>query len=173
MKHRIWQQQLSRHRTELLLAMTLVLACGWLNSADATEVYKWTDEKGVVHFGDSPPPSNGSLKIEVEDVYQPGTTGAYPSAPQGTDAASAESPESPKSAAQQRREDIAKSRQERREAQVEAEELCARHRKRLEQMEPARRVMYKNEAGEEIRMDDDLRIGLIEESRDYIAKNCR
>jgi hypothetical protein len=39
-------------------------------------------------------------------------------------------------------------------------------------MEPARRVYYKDENGQEVRMDDNQRMSLIEESRNYIAENC-
>jgi hypothetical protein len=67
---------------------------------------------------------------------------------------------------------MSKEREERREAQAEADRMCALHRQRLEQMEPARRVFYTDEAGESVRMDDDRRMGLIEESKEFIAKNC-
>jgi len=50
--------------------------------------------------------------------------------------------------------------------------MCQKHRKRLTQMEPARRVFYTNEQGESVRMDDDLRMDLIEEDRSYINENC-
>jgi hypothetical protein len=39
-------------------------------------------------------------------------------------------------------------------------------------MEPARRVFYTNEQGESVRMDDDERMALIEESRAFLAENC-
>jgi hypothetical protein len=46
------------------------------------------------------------------------------------------------------------------------------HRQRLEQLEPARRVFYTDETGESVRMDDDQRLALIEESRAFLDENC-
>lgn len=144
----------------------------------ATEVYTWTDEDGIVHFSDSPPENGEPRTITVEGAYKPGTTGAYPvpaasAETEATAAADAESTEEPPlTAAQQRREDMARGRQERQEAQQEIDRMCGLHRQRLAQMEPARRVFYTNEAGEQVRMDDDERMGMIEESRSFVEKNC-
>lgn len=160
----------------MVVVLTLFLTGGWFNVAGATEVYTWTDKDGVVHFSDTPPRNDSGRVIDIENAYSPGTTGAdQPQAESGVPASPAAvgDPEAPKSAAQQRREQIAKNRKDRREAMAEQDRMCEKHRKRLEQMEPARRVFYRNEKGEEVRMDDDLRVGLIEESKEYIAKNCR
>jgi len=172
-----WKKEPGVYRTEILLILVALASCAWLNTAAATEVYSWTDENGTVNFSDRPPANSGSQIIDVEDAYRPGTTGAYPLTGDNTDAPSAPaeagSTGETLSAAQQRREEIAKEREERREEQAEKEQMCGKHRKRLEQMEPARRVFYVNERGEEVRMDDDRRMKLIEESKDYIATNCK
>jgi hypothetical protein len=154
-------------------ALLLVLVMTLAGSAGATEVYTWTDENGVVHYSDSPRASGQMEALEVEEIYRPGSSDAY--------ALPADSAASPPSAgaepdtasvAQQRREEIAKGRAERRAEQAETEQLCARHRQRLEQMEPARRVMYTDEQGETVRMDDDQRMALIDESKAFLRKNC-
>jgi hypothetical protein len=179
MKREFGRQGFTRRSFGLLaiLAIGLVYAC---SSMAATEVYTWTDDNGVVHYGDSPPEAGESKKINVEEAYRPGTAGAYPgdddkqppSPPQAGEDAREEAGESVHSAAEQRREKIAKDRKERREEQAETARMCERHRKRLEQMEPARRVFYTNEQGESVRMDDNQRIALIEEDKEYIQKNC-
>ena len=156
-------------RTEILLILATGFAWASISSVAATEVFTWTDQDGIVHFSDTPLPNAESQKIEVE--------GASPSseAPAASTAASSQPPagESPQSAAQQRREQIAEDRQERREAKAEIDQLCAKHRQRLAQMEPGRRrVFYTNEKGESVRMDDDQRMGLIKEDKEFIAKNC-
>ena len=47
------------------LALTLVLLAG---SASATaQLYRWTDEKGKVHFGDTPPPA-GARDVSKKDL---------------------------------------------------------------------------------------------------------
>ena len=156
-------------------ALLLLLAMTWAGSATATEVYTWTDENGVVHYSDSPRASGQMEALEVEEIYRPGSKDAYatpadPTPSESVPAAAAESDTA--SAAQQRREQIAKDRAERRAEQAETERLCARHRQRLEQMEPARRVLYTDEQGETVRMDDDQRMALIDESKDFLRKNC-
>ena len=67
---------------------------------------------------------------------------------------------------------MAEVRKERREAQAEIDLMCQKHSKRVEQIEPYRRVYYTNEQGERERMDDNLRVELVDESKAYIAENC-
>jgi hypothetical protein len=161
-------RQASR-RCALLLVLTLACA----GSTAATEVYTWTDENGVVHYSDSPRASGQMKAVEIEEIYRPGSLDAYatPTDP-ASPAPAADAEADTASVAQQRRDKIAKERAERREEQAQAEQLCARHRQRLEQMEPARRVMYTDEQGETVRMDDDQRMALIDESKAFLRENC-
>lgn len=176
MKHHFEILYFSSRRASLglLLCVLAVACCG---NAGATEVYTWTDENGIVHFSDAPPGSGRAKTLQVEEIYRPGSTDAYAKPVEAPAAATAEAdaamPDSPQSAAQARREQIAKDRAERQQAEAEAERLCALHRQRLEQMEPARRVFYTDAEGESVRMDDDRRMALIDESKDYLAKHCR
>jgi hypothetical protein len=142
----------------------------------AAEVYTWTDENGVLHFSDTPRADGQSETIEAEEVYRPGTTDAYapPADAAADDAAAADvASEKPVSAAAVRREEQAREREQRREAQAELDRLCAQHRQRLEQMEPARRVFYTDASGETVRLDDEKRVGLVEESKAFLAENCQ
>jgi len=157
-----------KNRLKIVCVPALIFACASSANALATEVYTWTDEDGVVHYSDLPSDSAEAREIDVPEVYRPGTVEPVKPGSKGQ----SESEDSPLSAAQQRRERIAKEREERREAKAETEQMCARHRQRLEQMEPARRVFYTDESGESVRMDDDQRMELIKEDKDYIAKNC-
>jgi Domain of unknown function (DUF4124) len=164
------------YRTEILIILATGFASAWISSAAATEVYTWTDQDGIVHYSDTPLSNAASQKIEVEGAYRPGTSGADPASTEPTAGAatSSQTPdgENPQSAAQQRREQIAENREERREAKAENDQLCAKHRQRLTQMEPARRVFYTNEKGESVRMDDDQRMELIKDDKEFIDKNC-
>jgi hypothetical protein len=163
-------------RTKILLILATGFAWAWISSVAATEVYTWTDQDGIVHYSDSPLSGGESLKIKIGGTYRPGTTGAYPpsEAPAASAAVSSQAGagESPQSAAQRRREQIAEDREERREAKAEIDQMCAKHRQRLTQMEPARRVFYTNEKGESVRMDDGPRMEMIKEDKEFIAKNC-
>ena len=156
------------YRTEILLMLATGFASAWISSAAATEVYTWTDQDGIVHYSDTPQTNIAAQKIEVEgaDPTAAGPTAGAATSSQTPDA------ESPQSAAEQRREQIAENREERREAKAENDQLCAKHRQRLTQMEPARRVFYTDEKGESVRMDDDQRMELIKEDKDFVAKNC-
>jgi len=153
---------------KLLCLLAGLIGSTGLPVAFATDVFTWTDEDGVVHYSDLPPEDVNSEQIDVPGLYKPGTVETTT----GATADQAEPGATPQSAAQQTRERIMEDRQERRTAREEIEQLCARHRTRLAQMEPARRVFFTNEAGESVRMDDDQRMGLIEESKEFIAKNC-
>lgn len=163
------------------LTTILVLACCLASvSAYSNEIYRWTDENGVVHFGDRPPDGQATQTINVPQFQQAESddSTATPDEPetlptdQMANANPGEEEPVPLTAAQARREKMAKDRQERMEAQAEIDTMCKKHSKRVEQMEPYRRVFYTNEQGESVRMNDDLRIQLVEESKSYIADNC-
>jgi hypothetical protein len=156
-------------KTSILLCLLATFSgSAGLSVSFATDVYTWTDEDGIIHYSDLPPGDGDSEQISVQGVYKPGTL--EPPEPATEDQAAPG--ETPQSAAQQKRERMAEEREERRGAREQTEQMCARHRSRLAQMEPARRIFYTNEAGENVRMDDDQRMELIEESKEFIAKNC-
>jgi len=171
------KQGIDKQRSTLVVV--LIAAVIWTCSSGlmATEVYTWTDENGVKHFSDSKPQSGESETLQVEEVYRPGTTGAYPvsteSAVTPAGVSPGETPEEPLSAAEERRQNLALERDKRRTAQAENDILCAQHRQVVEQMEPHRRVFYTDENGETVRMDDVKRVNAVQESKDFIAKNCK
>ncbi|MEJ2384711.1 MAG: DUF4124 domain-containing protein [Xanthomonadales bacterium] len=158
----------SNNRLAQLLAGCAALACiTFGGGAEATEIHRWVDADGVVHFSDVRPASTPSSTLEIADP-EPAAASSATNANAAADAA-----ETPLSAAEQRRQAM----RERREAQAaerqETEFWCDKHRTRLEQMEPARRVFYTDENGEQVRMDDDMRMGLIEESKTFLSENCQ
>ncbi len=159
----------------LAAGLAAVISC----TAAATEIHTWTDEQGVTHFSDAPRSEGESRTIEVEEIYRPGTADAYAAqaepgaAAEAAAADSAPAAESAASVAQERRERLAQQRAEQRETQAELEKLCGLHRDRLERVEPARRVMYTDESGELVRLDDDQRLALVDESRSFLQENCR
>ena len=148
----------------------MAMVCLLAGNAAADEIYRWVDENGVIHFSDLKPGAAESETIQVEGG--PGGV-SYSEPVAGSTQPDVDADEAqPMSAAQQRREAIADARKAQREKQAETDRLCERHRARLEQMEPARRVYYRDEQGNEIRMDDTQRVTLVEESRNYITENC-
>jgi len=166
-------KQLKRNDNANLLTAVLVLAAGLASvSVLANEIYRWTDENGVVHFGDRPPEGQQTQAIHVPESQPSDTSDSGSTADEQESPPSAEEEAVPLTAAQARREKMAEDRKERREAQAEIDLMCQKHSKRVEQIEPYRRVYYTNEQGESVRMDDDLRIELVDESKAYIAENC-
>lgn len=175
MIHGFWKQGSQKSRVAyLLIAATGLAAC--INTAAAAEVYTWTDKDGITHFSDRPPASGNAETMEIEDSDIPAPPASATSAPHNTEnvtgSETAAPQEQPLTAAQQRRQQLAKEREDRREAQGKVDILCGKHRQRLAQVEPARRVFYTDDSGQSVRMDDDMRIALVQESKDFIAKNC-
>jgi len=145
--------------------LCIALAAGWIPNALAErEIHVWTDENGVRYYAEIPPANTETETVKTD-----------PAPPQHTaDAASvaaATSKDNP-SAAERERSAIAEARRKQQELQVDIAAQCARHQKRLDQMLPARRVYYRDENGNEVRMDDVQRVTLIEESRQFVSKNC-
>lgn len=167
----------AQQRTTILISILVLGSICWLNTGISAEVYTWTDQAGVVHFSDLPPLTENARVMEVEDVYRPGSSGAYPAAEGTTAAPSVEDDnpmtENPATLAQQRRAQLAKDREARKEKMAETAEMCKKYEQLLARLEPARRVFYTNEQGEQVRMDDNERVERITESKDYIAKNCK
>jgi Domain of unknown function (DUF4124) len=171
-----------RHRGAVAWIVGCALVLGG-SPLGAAEVYTWTDENGVQHFSDRPRADGQSETIEAEEAYRPGTADAYAAPAETAGAAETAEPatsaeagpaaEEPLSAAAARREEQARKREERRAEQAELDRLCAQHRQRLEQVEPSRRVFYTDASGETVRLDDEQRVGLVEESKAFLAKNCQ
>ena len=151
---------------------TLVMATNVY--AQSSGIYTWTDENGTVHFSDMQPENRAAQRIEIS------ARAGFVKPPNGTldpeddSATTQEQDEEPVlTPAQQRRKEMEEAREARQIEQAEAQRWCDRHRKRLIEMEPARRVYTYDENGQQVRMDDDRRIALIEESRSYLSENCQ
>jgi hypothetical protein len=80
-------------RTALLVALAVSLAGG---SASATELYKWTDKNGVVHYSDAPPPKGDEaaqrLRLNGTESPKNEAAEAKPAEPEKADAKPAEAP---------------------------------------------------------------------------------
>lgn len=146
----------------ILLATAALIAAG-AGYAQQKEMYQWTDEHGVVHFSDSPPPGR-----EV----------APQALPQGDPPASADNPErdaavAPSSSvAQQRREEIAQKSRDAKAEQTAMATRCSAWQAEVARLEPSRRVYFTNEQGETERMDDVVRTDRVAELKALIEQNC-
>lgn len=64
----------SRPGSFALLAMATFM---WASGSDAADIYKWTDEKGVVHYSNTPPPKGASATVLDESKGKVSVVPAY------------------------------------------------------------------------------------------------
>ena len=151
--------------------MAVLAAAITMAATDATakdEVYRWVDDKGVVHFGDRPPEKTDA---EAIDLRESDSTGVQPST---NPAATADAlDEAEPSYAQQKREARAEHRKEAAESQAAIDAGCQQRREIVAQLEPSTRVMVRGEDGEVYRLDDNERLKALDEAKAYIAEKCR
>ena len=152
-----------------LLPLALLWVCVSSTALAAAEIYTWTDENGVKHYSDQPSsPTSQAQAVEAEEAYRPGSVEVKPPTVETADGA-----EEALTPAQARRAKLRGEREEMAASREEVDRLCGLHRERLEKLEPARRAFYVDDTGETVRLDDDMRIGLIQESRDFLDENCK
>jgi hypothetical protein len=151
------------HKTRLLIVLLVGAGIIGATGLQAKEMYRWTDENGVVHYTDRKPPA----QVDYETSHVPDPNPAPGAAP-----AAVPADEGEPNFAQQRREEIAQKKREARETGAQREAECAAWRAEVDRLEPNRRVFFTNEDGETERMDDVERVNRVAELKQQIAKNC-
>ena len=163
------------------LSLVICLSVPVLSQGSEKEMYRWTDENGVVHFTDERPPGQNVEVIPIPSSDEKGIGVSNTPAPSGDGeaaevaaevAAEDEAMEEALSPGEERRREMAQRREKILEARAENEKECAAKRAEVEQLEPARRVYFTNEQGEVERMDDQERVDKVAEAKSYIAANC-
>ena len=145
-----------------ILVASLLLSTTNVTAKD--EIYRWVDENGVVHFGARADAQANAELVEIQkapDIAQP-----------EPGSASTEPAEAQPSYAQQLREERARNRKLSADRQQEIFGLCERHRQIVAKLEPMPRVIVQNEDGTVERMDDNVRLEKLGESKAFIAENC-
>lgn len=152
------------------LALTLIAQA----APAATQVYRWMDHKGVVHYGDRPPEGVEATLVGVKpNTVQIASPEPASRPPTGDEAADPQAGEAAPSYAEQSRLDRA---ERRRQQQEEAHRLaaeCAVMQRQKDWVEPSPRVIVEDEEGNPRRLDDDERLKLLEEANAFLEKNCR
>jgi hypothetical protein len=73
--------RLAAPRLALLCGVAAFAASAWLSASADTEVYKWVDPQGRIHYSDRPPPSEGKLlSMEAAASARPHVAAPSPSA---------------------------------------------------------------------------------------------
>ena len=146
----------------LSLIVMLCFAAGHPADAQAKELYRWTDENGVVHFADTKP---AGQEVETQSIPQE-------QAPQGDNPYQQGSAATGPSLGEQRREEIAQRNDAAQASRAISEAECAAWQAEVDRLEPTRRVFLTNAQGETERMDDVVRANRVAELKAQIARNC-
>lgn len=150
--------------------LSVLLVCLTAPSLALSEIYRWVDENGVVHYSEVPPPSDQDA--ETHDLpATPEEVTEIPSAGIDFDGEGAVESDAG-AAADMRRQQLAESREQRRAEQAELARVCDQAMARLEKIEPNRRVYFTNEEGETERMDDEERASEVSTLRAFLEANC-
>ena len=155
-----------------VLFATLLLSAA--DSLAKDEVYRWVDENGVVHFGDRADGQAGAEQVDIQ-VSRDNSSSPYPTTESADPVQQAEpqpEPEPEPSYAQQRRDERAAKRQEAREKQEAIAARCEQSRQRVAKLEPTPRVLVRHEDGTVDRLDDNRRLEILAEAKNYIAEYC-
>lgn len=133
-------------------------------AADAQGLYKWVDEKGVVHYSDTPPPGKGGQKLKTPS--QPPLDGA--SSPQRSRSWQEQLEES-----NERRHQAEKAEQQRQKAAKEVAQKCLRARNALASLKRERPLYRSTKEGERAYIDDAERQRLTEDWQKQADAHCR
>jgi len=152
-------------KTTMILALALLLT-GLLftGQIQAQDYYKWTDDRGVTHYGSQPPKQfiNNAIRVRVDA-----------STPSGADVA--------QSKINARTEQLENKTESSNTAKEEAEkkqneanlENCAIYKKNLLLMTQNNRIRGKNAEGEVIILSAEAKKTKMQAAESYIAEYCK
>ncbi len=147
------------------LAALVVMAVTASSGAMASDIYKWTDENGTVHYGDRPTGDASEQRLAM--TYQRSTAGSVERQVKAHNDRMAARDEAQAAAGAEA--------QEADEARAEAEakqQRCEKYRSQLETMLQARRLYREDENGERQYLDDEQRQEARTKAEELIAENC-
>lgn len=156
--------QRTRKQIIFAIAATLLAAVG-SNAAQASEIYRYVDANGEVHYGDRPSgePSEERLAISSRPT-SPAQVQARVSPPTNTTAVDQATPEQEKAAELTRA-------QKRAQAKLQ-EEKCQKYREQLETYVTSRRLYREDDKGERVYLDDNEVQEARSKMEEMIVKDC-
>jgi len=149
---------------KLVIATASMLALIAANGALASDIYKWTDEDGNVHYGDRP---DGVQPVRVAIVSQP-TDPARVSA-------TVEARSQSRAVKKEEEEAAAAAGPSKEELQAEAAERaqkCNTYKAQMQQLVTSRRLYREDENGERIYLDEEETIAARERVENQITEFC-
>lgn len=137
-------------------------------SGVASEVYRYTDENGTVHYGDRPTGEADEQQVAI--VSRPTDPVAVQQRYQARYGESDDSSGSSEESAQE--EERKPTRAELKAAEAQRAADCEQYRARLERFESARRLYRESEGGERYYMTDDEILETRTKARELVDKTC-
>ena len=153
---------MNRHRTIAALAASALLAAA-APTALGGDIYAWTDENGVVHYGDRP--SGAASERVVHVVTQRGE------APRTQPSTPARAPAANPTAATAAEE--GPTEEELRAQAQERAEKCEMFKQRLQTYLTARRLYREDESGERVYLSDDEILAARARVQEQIVEYCQ
>lgn len=150
----------------VIVFITIVLMVSGISSNTVLaneDIYRWVDKDGVVHFGNRSDAAADAEPVKIRKSPEVSTVEPEQFA---------DPPGQSPSYAQQLRDERAKHKKDQAAIKAELDKECAWHRQVLASLEPRPRVLVEQEDGTVVRMDDNERVERIQNSKDFIAKNC-
>lgn len=152
---------MTRLRQLLVVSITALLASGL---AVASEIYKWTDDEGNVHYVDRPTGQPDETRL---DIYSARTDNSAVQARvqqrrQSRAAADQVASEAPD---EMRKEEL-------RAAQQERQEQCQKYRARLEKYLQSQRLYKEDQSGERVYLDEDETLAARTRVEEQIKEYC-
>jgi hypothetical protein len=153
---------MNRHRSTAVLAALAALVVA-APAALGGDVYTWTDENGVVHYGDRPTgvPSERVIHVATERSPAPRTPAPAPRSQAAPATAAAATPAT---------EEL--SEEERRAQEKERAEKCEAAKQRLQTYLTARRLYRQDENGERVYLSDEEILAARAKAQEQIVELC-
>ena len=147
-----------------VIAFIMMLAVAAAGMAFASDIYRWTDAQGNVHYGDRPTgdPSEERLAISSRPTdpskVQTRVQAAYEARAAAKKAAASE-PAGPSS-------------EELQAQALERQEKCATYKARLQKFLTSHRLYKEDENGERVYLDEDETLAARERVRNQVEEYC-
>ena len=147
-----------------LIAAAALIAFAVSTAALASDIYKWVDEDGNVHYGDKPIGTQSERMAIASSATDPARVNAATRATADARTAAAERRE-------ERIADEAARAEQRAEAEQRAQQ-CADARAAMQRFITARRVYQEDENGERVYLDDAERQAARDRVENQISEHC-
>ena len=147
-----------------VIAFIMMLAVAAAGMAFASDIYRWTDAQGNVHYGDRP---TGDASEERLDI---GSRPTDASRVQAQVQAAYEARAAAKKAAAS--EPAGPSSEELQAQALERQEKCATYKARLQKFLTSHRLYKEDENGERVYLDEDETLAARERVRNQVEEYC-